>query len=41
LERQESKEGRNDKGTVYRMWKKRYYRRKILCLECRTGNKKP
>jgi len=30
LERQGSKEGRDNKGAVYRMWKKRYYRRKSI-----------
>ena len=30
MEREESKEGRNNKSAVYRMWKKRCYRRKSI-----------
>jgi len=49
LKRKRSKKKRNDKGTICQMWEKRYNRRKsnrtrereILCLECKTGKKKP
>ena len=30
LKRERNKEGRNDRSTVYRIWKKRYYRRKSI-----------
>ena len=48
LERERSKERKNDKSTVYRIWKKKYYRKKsvrtrkneILCSEYKTEKKK-